>query len=58
MAGCLVTDGEVVKGCGISVLRKGKEVTAGVVASLKRFREMVNVVSLDICYFVLYISMH
>lgn len=45
VAGCLVTDGEVVKDCGISVLRKGKEVTAGVVASLRRVKEMVNVVN-------------
>lgn len=53
VAGCLVTDGKVVKDCGISVLRKGKEVTAGVLGSLRRVKEIVEVVSLDIYHLVI-----
>lgn len=42
VAGCMVTEGKVVKDCGIRVLRKGKEVHVGVLGSLKRVKEMVK----------------
>ena len=37
-----MTEGKVVKDCGIRVLRKGKEVHVGVLGSLKRVKEMVK----------------
>ncbi|XP_042025514.1 translation initiation factor IF-2, chloroplastic-like [Salvia splendens] len=45
VAGCMVTEGKVVKDCGIRVLRKGKEVHVGVLGSLKRVKEMVKEVN-------------
>ncbi|KAL6554343.1 Translation initiation factor IF-2, chloroplastic [Orobanche minor] len=45
VAGCMVTEGKVVKDCGIRVLRKGKEVHAGILNSLKRVKEMVKEVN-------------
>ncbi|KAK6132565.1 hypothetical protein DH2020_033667 [Rehmannia glutinosa] len=45
VAGCMVTDGKIVKDCGIRVLRKGKEVHVGVLGSLKRVKEMVKEVN-------------
>lgn len=42
VAGCMVTEGKVVKDCGIRVLRKGKEVHVGVLGSLRRVKEMVK----------------
>ncbi|KAG6424436.1 hypothetical protein SASPL_114854 [Salvia splendens] len=45
VAGCMVTDGKLVKGCGIRVLRKGKEVHVGVLDSLRRVKEMVKEVN-------------
>ncbi|KAL6570531.1 hypothetical protein OROGR_000081 [Orobanche gracilis] len=42
VAGCMVTEGKVVKDSGIRVLRKGKEVHAGILNSLKRVKEMVK----------------
>ncbi|KAL0362596.1 UNVERIFIED_CONTAM: Translation initiation factor IF-2, chloroplastic [Sesamum calycinum] len=42
VAGCMVTEGKIVKDCGIRVLRKGKEVHVGVLGSLRRVKEMVN----------------
>ncbi|KAK6157487.1 hypothetical protein DH2020_011735 [Rehmannia glutinosa] len=45
VAGCMVTEGKIVKDCGIRVLRKGKEVHVGVLGSLKRVKEVVKEVN-------------
>ncbi|KAL9232511.1 hypothetical protein vseg_007618 [Gypsophila vaccaria] len=45
VAGCMVTEGKIVKGCGIRVLRKGKTVHVGIVDSLRRVKENVDEVS-------------
>ncbi|KAK4851375.1 hypothetical protein QYF36_014600 [Acer negundo] len=45
VAGCMVTEGKVVKGCGARVLRKGKTVHVGVLDSLKRVKEIVKEVN-------------
>lgn len=46
VAGCMVTEGKVVTGCGIRVYRKGKVVHVGVVESLKRVKENVK----EVCF--------
>ncbi|CAI9784306.1 unnamed protein product [Fraxinus pennsylvanica] len=45
VAGCMVTDGKIVKDSGIRVLRKGKEVHVGVLCSLRRVKELVKEVN-------------
>ncbi|KAL2476500.1 Translation initiation factor IF-2 [Abeliophyllum distichum] len=45
VAGCMVTDGKIVKESGIRVLRKGKEVHVGVLSSLRRVKELVKEVN-------------
>ncbi|XP_075481395.1 LOW QUALITY PROTEIN: translation initiation factor IF-2, chloroplastic-like [Primulina tabacum] len=45
VAGCMVTEGKLVKDCGIRVLRKGKEVHVGVLGSLRRVKEIVKEVN-------------
>ncbi|KAM7498501.1 hypothetical protein LguiA_022915 [Lonicera macranthoides] len=45
VAGCMVTEGKVVKECRIKVLRKGKTVYVGVLDSLRRIKEDVKEVS-------------
>ncbi|XP_040988878.1 translation initiation factor IF-2, chloroplastic [Juglans microcarpa x Juglans regia] len=45
VAGCMVIDGKVVKGCGIRVIRKGKVVYTGVLDSLRRVKEVVKEVT-------------
>ncbi|PIN14407.1 Mitochondrial translation initiation factor [Handroanthus impetiginosus] len=45
VAGCMVTEGKVVKDCGIRVLRKGKEVHVGLLSSLRRVKEEVKEVN-------------
>ncbi|GER53942.1 translation initiation factor IF-2 [Striga asiatica] len=45
VAGCMVTEGKVVKDCGIRVIRKRKEVYAGILSSLRRVKEIVNEVN-------------
>ncbi|WOH00757.1 hypothetical protein DCAR_0520132 [Daucus carota subsp. sativus] len=45
IAGCMVTEGKVVKDCGIRVLRKGRTVYVGVLNSLRRIKEAVKEVS-------------
>ncbi|XP_027340508.1 translation initiation factor IF-2, chloroplastic [Abrus precatorius] len=45
VAGCMVTEGKVLKGCGIRVLRKGKVVHVGIVDSLRRVKEIVKEVN-------------
>lgn len=42
VAGCMVTDGKVIKGCGIRVIRKGKVVHVGILDSLRRVKEIVK----------------
>jgi len=42
VAGCMVTEGKVTKGCGIRVMRKGKIVHVGVLDSLRRVKEIVK----------------
>lgn len=45
VAGCMVTEGKFVKGCGVRVVRKGKTVLVGVLNSLRRVKENVDEVS-------------
>ncbi|XP_051135085.1 translation initiation factor IF-2, chloroplastic [Andrographis paniculata] len=45
VAGCMVTEGKIVKDCGIRVIRKGKKVHVGELSSLKRVKETVNEVN-------------
>ncbi|KAI5440546.1 translation initiation factor IF-2, chloroplastic [Lathyrus oleraceus] len=45
VAGCMVTDGKVTKGCGIRVIRKGKVVHVGILDSLRRVKEIVKEVN-------------
>ncbi|KAJ8761976.1 hypothetical protein K2173_006578 [Erythroxylum novogranatense] len=45
VAGCMVTDGKLTKGCGVRVLRKGKPVHIGVLDSLRRVKEIVKEVA-------------
>ncbi|KAF3787441.1 Translation initiation factor IF-2 [Nymphaea thermarum] len=45
VAGCMVTEGKVVKGCGVQITRNGKTVHTGVLESLRRVKEMVKEVS-------------
>ncbi|KAL2943544.1 Translation initiation factor IF-2 chloroplastic [Bienertia sinuspersici] len=45
VAGCMVTEGKITKGCGIRVVRKGKTVHVGVLDSLRRVKETVDEVS-------------
>ncbi|KAK9269118.1 hypothetical protein L1049_000887 [Liquidambar formosana] len=45
VAGCMVTEGKVVKGCGIRVVRNGKTAYVGVLDSLKRVKEIVKEVN-------------
>ena len=45
VAGCMVNEGKVEKGCGIRVIRKGKEVHVGTVDSLRRVKEIVKEVN-------------
>lgn len=40
VAGCMVTEGKVLKGCGVRVIRNGKTVYVGTLDSLKRVKEM------------------
>lgn len=42
VAGCMVMDGKVVKGCGIKVIRNKKTVHVGVLDSLRRVKEIVK----------------
>eukprot|EP01018_Ginkgo_biloba_P016662 Gb_26690 [translate_table: standard] len=45
VAGCMVTEGKVVKGCGIRVVHNGKAVHKGTLDSLRRVKEAVREVS-------------
>ncbi|POO03233.1 Translation initiation factor aIF-2, bacterial-like [Trema orientale] len=45
VAGCMVTDGKIITGCGVRVLRKGKVVHVGVLDSLRRVKEIVKEVN-------------
>lgn len=45
VAGCMVIEGKIVKGCGVRVVRKGKAVHVGVLDSLRRVKEMVEEIS-------------
>ncbi|KAJ6966799.1 LOW QUALITY PROTEIN: hypothetical protein NC652_004377 [Populus alba x Populus x berolinensis] len=45
VAGCMVTEGKVVKGCGIRVVRNRKTVHVGVLDSLRRVKEIVKEVN-------------
>ncbi|XVF79501.1 hypothetical protein PTKIN_Ptkin14bG0228100 [Pterospermum kingtungense] len=45
VAGCMVTEGKVVKGCGIRVIRNGRTVHVGVLDSLRRVKEIVKEVN-------------
>lgn len=41
-AGCMVSEGKLVKGCGVRVVRKGKAVYIGKLDSLRRVKEVVK----------------
>ncbi|XP_010275899.1 PREDICTED: translation initiation factor IF-2, chloroplastic-like [Nelumbo nucifera] len=45
VAGCMVTEGKVVKGCGVQITRNGKTIHIGVLDSLKRVKEIVKEVN-------------
>ncbi|XWS16772.1 hypothetical protein CRYUN_Cryun33cG0007900 [Craigia yunnanensis] len=45
VAGCMVTDGKVVNGCGIRVIRNGRLIHVGVLDSLRRVKEIVKEVN-------------
>ncbi|KAL5577930.1 hypothetical protein UlMin_019629 [Ulmus minor] len=45
VAGCMVTEGKLVTGCGIRVTRRGKVVHVGTLDSLRRVKEIVKEVS-------------
>ncbi|KAJ9153410.1 hypothetical protein P3X46_026853 [Hevea brasiliensis] len=45
VAGCMVTDGKVMKGCGIKIIRNKKIVHVGVLDSLRRVKEIVKEVN-------------
>ncbi|KAI3832244.1 hypothetical protein MKX03_032146, partial [Papaver bracteatum] len=42
VAGCMITDGKFVKGCGIRILRNGKTIHVGVVDSLRQVKEVMK----------------
>ncbi|XP_042488033.1 translation initiation factor IF-2, chloroplastic-like [Macadamia integrifolia] len=48
VAGCMVTEGNVVKGCGVWILRNGTTVHVGIIDSLKRVKEMVKEVNVGL----------
>ncbi|VFQ79123.1 unnamed protein product [Cuscuta campestris] len=48
VAGCFVTDGKIVKDCGIRVLRNQKQVHVGVLESLRRVKEIVKEVNVGL----------
>ncbi|KAK9153308.1 hypothetical protein Sjap_000788 [Stephania japonica] len=45
VGGCMVTEGKVVKGCGVRIVRNRKTVYVGTLGSLKRVKEMVKEVN-------------
>jgi translation initiation factor IF-2 len=45
IAGCMVTDGKIIKNAGIRLIREGVVVFTGVLASLKRFKDDAKEVS-------------
>ncbi|PKA53564.1 Translation initiation factor IF-2, chloroplastic [Apostasia shenzhenica] len=45
VAGCMVNEGKVVKGCGVHVVRNGKTIHTGKIDSLRRVKEEVKEVS-------------
>lgn len=49
VAGCMVVEGKLVKGCGIRVLRKGKTAYTGQLDSLRRVKEIVKEVCINPC---------
>ncbi|KAJ6820426.1 translation initiation factor IF-2, chloroplastic-like [Iris pallida] len=42
VAGCMVTEGKVVKECGVRVVRNGKTIHTGIIDSLRRVKEEVK----------------
>jgi translation initiation factor IF-2 len=46
VAGCMVNEGKLVKGCGVKVMRGGNAVHTGKLDSLKRVKELAKEVSL------------
>ena len=42
VAGCMVTDGKLVKGCGCKVIRGSNVVYTGTVSSLRRVKELAK----------------
>ncbi|KAE9585080.1 putative protein-synthesizing GTPase [Lupinus albus] len=45
VAGCMITEGKITKGCGIRVIRKGKVIHVAVLDSLRRVKEIVKEVN-------------
>ncbi|KNA15768.1 hypothetical protein SOVF_095160 [Spinacia oleracea] len=54
VAGCMVTEGKITKGCGIRVVRKGKTVHAGPLDSLRRVKENVEEVNTRIRFLFIF----
>ncbi|PPD96974.1 hypothetical protein GOBAR_DD06000 [Gossypium barbadense] len=48
VAGCMVTEGKIVDGCGIRVIRNGRTVHVGVLDSLRRVKEIVKEVNVGL----------
>ncbi|OIW11638.1 hypothetical protein TanjilG_24844 [Lupinus angustifolius] len=48
VAGCMITDGKITKGCGIRVIRKGKVIHVGLLDSLRRVKEIVKEVNIGL----------
>ncbi|XP_057948126.1 translation initiation factor IF-2, chloroplastic [Malania oleifera] len=48
VAGCMITEGKVVKGCGIRVVRNGKTIYVGILDSLRRVKEIVKEVNVGL----------
>lgn len=45
VAGCMVNEGKIVKGCGIRVMRESTAVHVGIVDSLRRVKEAAKEVN-------------
>ncbi|KAK7272671.1 hypothetical protein RJT34_29415 [Clitoria ternatea] len=45
VAGCMVSEGKILQGCGIRVKRKGKVIYVGILDSLRRVKEIVKEVN-------------
>ena len=51
VAGCMVTEGKLVKGSGIRVMRGKESLHVGTISSLRRVKELAKEVSRNLCCF-------